>query len=177
MRALLLDSTWRPITFIKEVRAAVMVMAGKAEVVTDWEDRHLSSQRMTMKSPAVIRLHSYVHRHRGVPRFRRSVLYSRDGWQCQYCGEKLSASSLTIDHVVPRAMGGKTSWNNCVASCRPCNRKKGCMPLREAGMTLKKQPTPPNPSHFWDWRNRLSSDSWHPTWSQFIGAKNAQGAC
>lgn len=172
MKALLLDSTWKPITFIKEKRAIVMVMMGKAEVVTGWEGKYLRSASQDHNSPAVIRLPRYVHRYFGTPRFRRSVLYSRDGWQCQYCGVKMQAGNLTIDHVVPRARGGKTSWNNCVTACRSCNRLKGCLSPKEAGMQLKKQPGPPSHSHFWDVRNKLDDESWHPTWADFIGAKN-----
>lgn len=172
MKALILDSAWRPVSFVKESRAAVMVITGKAEVVTDWEDRQLCSPRMTINSPAVIRLPSYVHRQYGTPRFRRLALYSRDGWQCQYCGSRLPPSSLTIDHVVPRARGGKTSWSNCVAACRGCNRKKGCLLPREAGMSLRKQPSVPSGLHFWDFRNKSECDTWHPTWSQFLEGKN-----
>ena len=172
LKALLLDSSWRPISFIKETRAIVMVMMGKAEVVSDWEHKY-STVDKNFSVPAIVRLPKYVHRYNGPPRFRRTVLYSRDGWSCQYCGVKLGWNGLTIDHVHPRSLGGQTSWNNCVTACKACNRNKGCKTLHESGMKLRKQPQPPNPNHFWDARNKIEQGNWHPMWSDFLGTRHA----
>ena len=49
-------------------------------------------------------------------------MFARDGWTCQYCGAR---SNLTVDHVIPRCKGGASTWDNIVASCAPCNRRKG----------------------------------------------------
>ena len=80
-------------------------------------ERHLSR-------PMVIRLVSYVRIPRDTHRRKitRRAVFARDDWTCQYCG---SRSNLTVDHVVPRSKGGASSWDNIVASCAPCNRRKG----------------------------------------------------
>lgn len=172
MPVLLLDSTWRPISFIKETRAVVMAMMGKVEVITAWEGKKVKTITNEFDVPAVVRLPKYKHGHYGPPRFRRSVLYSRDNWSCQYCGVVCGWSSLTIDHVVPKSKGGPTSWTNCVTACKNCNRNKGCKTLHESGMKLRKQPAAPGPNHFWDARANIESETWHPTWTDFLGENN-----
>lgn len=172
MKALLLDSSWRPISFIKETRAIVMVLMGKAELISEWNET-VKTVDKSYSVPAVVRLPKYTHKLLGTPRFRRTILYSRDGWSCQYCGIILGKHGLTIDHVLPKSLGGKTSWQNCVTSCKSCNREKGCMTLNESGMRLRKNPAPPTQRHFWDARNILEKDKWHPMWSEILGEKNA----
>jgi 5-methylcytosine-specific restriction endonuclease McrA len=44
---------------------------------------------------------------------------------------------LTIDHIIPKSRGGKTSFENCVSSCKPCNNKKGSQTPKEANIYLK----------------------------------------
>ena len=75
--------------------------------------------------------------------FSRRNLYRRDGNRCQYCGKRLPTSELSIDHVVPRARGGRTTWENCVLACIPCNVRKGSRELREVGMNLLRPATRP----------------------------------
>jgi 5-methylcytosine-specific restriction endonuclease McrA len=95
----------------------------------------------------VIRLVSYVR----VPRdthgrkITRRAVFARDGWTCQYCG---SRSNLTVDHVIPRSKGGTSTWDNIVASCAPCNRRKGDSLPAQANMHLRRQPSPPQPHIF-----------------------------
>jgi len=88
-----------------------------------------------------VRIPRDTHRRR----ITRRAVFARDDWTCQYCG---SRSNLTVDHVVPRSKGGASSWDNIVASCAPCNRRKGNALPRQAGMRLFKQPKAPNPSVF-----------------------------
>ena len=86
-----------------------------------------------MPRPVVIRLVSYVKVPRDTHRRKitRRAVFARDGWACQYCG---SRSNLTVDHVIPRSKGGSSSWENIVASCAPCNRRKGDSLPEQAGM-------------------------------------------
>ena len=87
----------------------------------------------------MVRLSRYVH----VP-YRRSthavrrVVLARDAYLCQYCGR--GSRALTVDHVMPRSRGGDTSWENVVAACVPCNRRKGARLPQEAGMRLMHRP-------------------------------------
>ena len=76
-------------------------------------------------------------------RINRYNIFKRDRLQCQYCGDILPKSELTIDHVIPKALGGKTVWENVVCACSRCNRKKGCKTLQEANMKLINKPIKP----------------------------------
>ena len=55
---------------------------------------------------------------------------------------------LTVDHVLPRARGGPSSWDNAVTACAPCNLRKGDKLPHEIGMRLRTKPRPPSPSLF-----------------------------
>jgi len=97
--------------------------------------------------PVVIRLMSYVKVPRDAHRRKitRRAVFARDGWACQYCG---SRSNLTVDHVIPRSKGGNSSWENIVASCAPCNRRKGDRLPRQAGMHPRRAPRTPRAEIF-----------------------------
>ena len=143
---LVLNATYEPINVCTVRRAVVLLLKSKADVI-EHADRELHSERMTMTRPAVIRLRSYVRVPRDVHRRKitRRAVFARDGWRCQYCG---SRSSLTVDHVVPRSKGGSSTWDNIVASCAPCNRRKGDSLPRQVGMHLVRQPRTPGPQVF-----------------------------
>lgn len=169
MKALMLDSTWRPVNFVKLHRAIVMLLVGKVDLITSWENESVVSQNLKVEAPAIIRLKNYVGGRFGRPRFRRKILFTRDSWTCQYCGLRLGWKNITVDHVVPRSAGGKTTWENCVSSCLKCNERKGCKSLRESGMRLLNQPKEPQPQHFWCLHDYSDVDcKWHPEWSLFL---------
>lgn len=166
MKTLLLDATWRPVKFVRENRAIVLLCKDKVDLIAAWGDEKFSSPSQQFSSPAIVRLKKHVSKQPIVsPRFKRNVLYNRDNWTCQYCGTKLTFSNITIDHVVPRCMKGPTSWANCVAACKPCNRKKGGKSLRDSGLFLRTVPKDPRPQHYWNFQ---SDARWHPEWSNFI---------
>jgi 5-methylcytosine-specific restriction endonuclease McrA len=143
---LVLNATFEPINVCTVRRAVVLLLKEKAEVIErgDWQ---LHSATRTMSRPLVIRLVTYVHIPRDTHRRKitRRAVFARDNWTCQYCGAR---SNLTVDHVVPRSKGGSSNWENIVASCAPCNRRKGNALPRQAGMRLFKQPKTPNPNVF-----------------------------
>ena len=120
---LVLNATYEPINVCTVRRAVVLLLKEKAEMIerAEWE---LHSANATMARPMVIRLVSYVRIPRDTHRRKitRRAVFARDDWTCQYCGAR---SNLTVDHVVPRSKGGPSSWENIVASCAPCNRRKG----------------------------------------------------
>ncbi len=143
---LVLNATYEPINVCTVRRAVVLMLKEKAEVIehADWE---LRSATCAIARPVVIRLVNYVRIPRDTHRRKitRRAVFARDDWTCQYCGAR---SNLTVDHVVPRSKGGASSWENIVASCAPCNRRKGSALPRQAGMQLLKQPCTPNPHVF-----------------------------
>jgi 5-methylcytosine-specific restriction endonuclease McrA len=143
---LVLNATYEPINVCTVRRAVVLLLKEKAEMIerAEWK---LHSANATMARPMVIRLVSYVRIPRDTHRRKitRRAVFARDGWTCQYCG---SRSNLTVDHVVPRSKGGPSSWENIVASCAPCNRRKGNASPRQAGMILRTKPAAPSPHVF-----------------------------
>lgn len=161
---LVLNATFEPINVCTVRRAVVLLLKEKAEVVEhgDWE---LHSASCTIARPVVIRLVSYVHIPRDPHRRRitRRAVFARDDWTCQYCGAR---SNLTVDHVVPRSKGGGSSWDNIVASCAPCNRRKGNSLPRQVGMRLLRQPRTPNPQVF----IQVASPTIPAAWQQYLAA-------
>lgn len=93
-------------------------------IVLETYDAVLRSPSITYKPPSVVALKDYVTRPDRVP-FTRMNLFLRDDFKCQYCGCKHPPEDLTFDHVIPRAEGGLTTWDNIVAACVPCNSRKG----------------------------------------------------
>lgn len=73
---------------------------------------------------------------------RRGVL-ARDGHCCQYCGGRFPSYQLSLDHVIPRSLGGPTTWENVVCACLKCNTKKGGRTPKEARMKLVQRPLKP----------------------------------
>ena len=143
-RVLVLNATYEPINVCTLRRAAVLLLKEKAELL-ERRKGALHSERMTMERPDVIRLVSYVRIPREAHRrkiTRRAVL-ARDSWTCQYCGSR--KSGLTVDHVIPRSRGGKSVWENIVAACATCNRRKGNRLPREIQMHPRKSPRAPGP--------------------------------
>ena len=96
-----------------------------------------------IRIPRVVVLMAYEYLPRGRVRFSRLNIYARDHDTCQYCGRQLPRSDLNLDHVVPRAQGGKTTWENVVCSCIACNLRKGGRTPDQAGLRLLKKPVRP----------------------------------
>jgi 5-methylcytosine-specific restriction endonuclease McrA len=96
-----------------------------------------------IRVPRVVLLLGYDRIPRRSVRFSRFNVYVRDRYSCQYCGRRLSRSELNLDHVVPRSLGGSSTWDNVVCSCHRCNRIKGGRTPEEAGMHLRRRPFKP----------------------------------
>jgi 5-methylcytosine-specific restriction endonuclease McrA len=161
-RVLVLNASYEPLNVCSLRRAHVLVWKGKAEILES-HGRPLRSSSSNFQRPHVIRLVTYVRVPRGVTRrISRRVLFARDGWQCAYCGT--NSNRLTLDHVVPRSRGGASVWENVVASCAPCNHRKGDRLLEETGMTLRTTPRPPTPVLF----IRLTADSIPDVWHRYL---------
>jgi 5-methylcytosine-specific restriction endonuclease McrA len=146
-RVLVLNASFEPINVCTVRRAAVLVLKEKA-VLLERAERPLHSERLTLERPAVIRLISFVRIPRDAHgrKITRKAVLARDAYTCQYCGRQ--ASGLTVDHVIPRSRGGESVWENIVASCAPCNRRKGNRLPREVEMHPAKRPKPPGPTVF-----------------------------
>ena len=105
----------------------------------DW----IRAVNFEIQVPRVIRLLSYERLpKRSLPLNRQTIL-ARDGHRCQYCGRRHPASQLSVDHVRPRSLGGRTTWDNVVCACLACNVKKGGRTPKEAHMRLVRKPVRP----------------------------------
>jgi 5-methylcytosine-specific restriction endonuclease McrA len=127
----------------------------------DW----VSTVNFYVAVPRIIRLLFYDRLPRGQVKFNRRNIYARDGNKCQYCGKVFHTSELSIDHVVPRSLGGMSVWENVVCACTKCNVKKGGRTPHEANMKLITKPVKPNRNpalHIHLSHNRYQS------WKQFI---------
>jgi 5-methylcytosine-specific restriction endonuclease McrA len=97
---------------------------GRVHVLETYPNWIVHSERLALNVPSVCVTRDYFHYKQAV-KFSRYNLYMRDLFKCQYCDDVFDYEDLTIDHVTPRSLGGKTNWENCVTSCKTCNHAKG----------------------------------------------------
>lgn len=147
METLILTQSYLPHRIVGWQKAVTMSFIGKVEVVETYAEVIRSPSR-AMPMPAVVRLTRAIRHRQPKVRFSRTHVLVRDRYTCQYCGAQLPARELTFDHVVPRSQGGRTSWENIVAACRPCNSAKRDRTPEQAGMTLRCKPVRPAPVPF-----------------------------
>jgi 5-methylcytosine-specific restriction endonuclease McrA len=135
---LVLNATYEPVSICAARRAITLLIKGAAFLEETYEQRVWRD----MQLPSVIRL----RRYRRVPKVRHDVtrrsIFARDQNTCQYCLTPLSATRLTLDHVIPRSKGGTDTWENLVSCCRECNHRKADRTPDEAGMKLARRPLP-----------------------------------
>ncbi|MCP3101608.1 HNH endonuclease [Myxococcus sp. K15C18031901] len=154
---LVLNRYYQPVHVTSVKRAFSLLYQGVAKAIDaqyrlyefdDWAALSatqdcITTINRTIRVPRVLVLSAYDHLPRGRVRFSRLNIYARDADTCQYCGKTLPRSDLNLDHVMPRTQGGKTTWENVVCSCVPCNLMKGGRTPEQAGMTLLKKPVRP----------------------------------
>ena len=137
-RVLLLNQTYEPLGTVSVARAVIMAFKNTVYVEELDGDRVLHSARESFPVPSVIRRRTYINvrRRREASGMKRLRIYMRDKFRCQYCGEKKSASELTLDHILPRSRGGDNSPVNIVTACVACNNRKSDRTPAEARMPL-----------------------------------------
>ncbi|HET9960413.1 MAG TPA: HNH endonuclease [Polyangiaceae bacterium] len=141
-RTLLLSPWYVPIQILQWQDAVKMRYEGTAEVIAEYE-QEICSPSVKWHIPAVMRLRRMPRaKQRGI-KFSRVNVYQRDNFCCQYCGKRFPVGMLSYDHVVPRAAGGRTCWENIVTACRACNTRKGHQSCDAAGMWPMKDPWKP----------------------------------
>jgi 5-methylcytosine-specific restriction endonuclease McrA len=158
---LVLNRHWAPVHITSAYRALVLLHGDHARVVsedyathdfTSWRElsqflethRKISTPNYQLAVPEVIMLTRYGKFPPRQVKFSRRNIFQRDGYRCQYCGCVPAKDSLTIDHVVPRSKGGKTTWDNIVLACLKCNMRKGDKTPAEVGLKLLSQPVRPH---------------------------------
>jgi 5-methylcytosine-specific restriction endonuclease McrA len=157
---LVLNRAWVPIRTTPVRQALCLLFKGSALVVEPetyrtysfqtWADLRaaeheprIATVRLAIRVPEVIVLTRYDRTPDREVVFSRRNIFKRDGYTCQYCGARPGTKELTIDHVLPRARGGKSEWTNCVLACVECNARKANRTPREARMNLRRVPVKP----------------------------------
>lgn len=166
--ALVLNADYRPLSYYplslwtwqEAVKAAWL---DRVAIVAEY-DEVVRSPSTEIRIPSVVVLKDFVQPQKRVA-FTRFNLFLRDEFRCQYCGSK---GDLTFDHVVPRAAGGITSWENVVAACSRCNLKKGSKPLHKTGMSLRKPPRQPSSGELRNVGRKFPPGYLHESWMDFL---------
>lgn len=166
--ALVLNADFRPLSYFplsvwpwqEAVKAAFLDRVN----IVQFYDRTVSSPSRTIRLPSVIALKEYI-RPATFPAFTRFNVFLRDRFLCQYCG---APEDLTFDHVIPRRAGGRTTWENVVAACAPCNiRKGGRMPDR-AKMHPKREPFRPTVHQLNETGRSFPPNYLHESWRDYL---------
>lgn len=169
LKALVLNLDYTPISVCTVQRAFLLVYLNKAELIKSNTNYAFHTVNRVFSMPTVIKINKYVNMpYKGVVLSRENV-FKRDGFTCQYCGTN---KELTLDHLIPKAKGGDTSWNNLVTACKKCNSKKGDYALEEVGMQLNFRPFRPSYIMYLKDLSGNNYDEWKP----FLSKKNSRVA-
>ena len=166
--ALVLNADFRPLSYYplslwpwQEVVKSVFLE--RVDVVAEY-DEFVHSPSITMRLPSVIALREFVKQDRQ-PAFTRFNVFLRDGFKCVYCG---SHEDLTVDHLIPRSKGGRTSWDNIVAACSPCNLRKGGRTPKQANMHLFETPIRPTSWQLQEHGRGFPPHYLHQSWRDWL---------
>ncbi len=166
--ALVLNADYTPLSYYPLSlwgwqTAVKAVFLDRVTIVEEY-DREIRSARTAMRLPSVIALKQYVRPARH-PAFTRFNLFLRDRFVCQYCGAR---DDLTFDHVIPRAYGGRTTWENVTTACAPCNLRKGGRTPAEAHMGLRIPPHQPTTFELQEHGRAFPPNYLHGTWRDYL---------
>ena len=160
MQVLVLNQNYEALTVTDPYKAFVLVYLGKAELVETYTDKYLSSVNSQFPLPSIVRLRSYILvPYKKIMLSRKNVL-KRDNNRCQYCNKH--SNELTIDHVIPKSLGGQDTWENLVAACIKCNNKKSNKTPEQANMPLISKPFKPNHVLFLRQYVNYVDEKWKP---------------
>ncbi|WP_192085716.1 HNH endonuclease [Algoriphagus sp. Y33] len=167
-RVLVLNMDHSPVAVVSPQKAIVLLLMEKANCLSVYDLLQIRTVSRSFEYPAVICLNHYKNiPYRGVL-LNRINLFRRDHGECQYCGSK---RQLTIDHVVPRSKGGKSSWTNLTTACHRCNVLKGDKSPEQVGLTIKTKPFKPSLAYFLSEYAEKQAEEWLP----FLNSKMLQG--
>jgi len=166
--ALVLNADYRPLSYLPlslwswqdAVKAAYL---DRVSIVAEY-DEVVRSPSVEIRIPSVVVLKDYVKPAKSTA-FTRFNLFLRDEFTCQYCG---STGDMTFDHVVPRARGGKTVWENVVAACGPCNLAKGSKMLAQTRLRLRRAPRRPEAEELRNTGRKFPPNHLHDSWMDFL---------
>ena len=178
---LVLNRNWQPVGVATVAKSLVKVWNDTARIVdpadyrqytwSDWAELRPSEDESFIRTgrlcrlrvPEVVTLTKYDRLPANAVTFSRRNVFKRDRFTCQYCGRQPGSEELTIDHVVPRAQGGTSSWDNCVLACVECNTRKADRTPKQGDLQLRKEPHRPL------WRPLYAAHGARiDSWSKFV---------
>jgi 5-methylcytosine-specific restriction endonuclease McrA len=180
-KVLVLNKSYLAIQVVPLKHALSLFVRGRADAVLgdytiytfeDWLDLpddpnadYIHTPMIKVRVPRVLRLTELDGVPKYAVKFSRKNIYLRDRNRCQYCGTVGETKDLNLDHILPSSRGGRTSWENVVCSCVPCNQVKENRTPKEAGMKLRRQPHKP------DWRTlnrKIFQEGFQEEWKNFL---------
>ena len=169
--ALVLNADFRPLSYYplslcSWQDAIKAVFLERVSVIENYE-HEVHSPNLTFKLPSVIALKDYVTPQRR-PAFTRFNVLLRDNFTCQYCTNRYPANELTFDHLVPKCLNGKTTWENVVSACTSCNLKKGRKLIHNTDMKLFKKPLRPSSIQLQNNGRNFPPNFLHETWRDYL---------
>jgi 5-methylcytosine-specific restriction endonuclease McrA len=157
---LVLNANFEPINVCSMRRAIGLILTEKAAMVVNGRG-HIHTINQLLPRPSVIRLEHMIHRPRPRVKLTRREVFRRDNYTCQYCGRR--DAPLTVDHILPKHLGGQHIWTNVVAACPGCNHRKGGRRLEEVHMSLLHIPKEPPASAVYLYGSHLDEyGDWEP---------------
>lgn len=172
-KILVLNKDYQVLDFISEEKALLFLYKEKVEIIDYWHDTdYYTVFNQKIKQPSILRFNYMIKRHGFKSlNFSKRFLARRDKYSCQYCAKKLGPNQITIDHIHPQKLGGKTTYTNCVIACFECNNKKDCKTLAQANMKLLSVPT--LPSYIPITMLLEKPCEWNQSWDDFFKEEDA----
>jgi 5-methylcytosine-specific restriction endonuclease McrA len=183
---LVLNRSYLPVHVTSARRAFTLLYQGIARVVNEqyqtfdfeaWSQLAVARDAEAIGTPGgririprVIVLVAFDRLPKRHVRFSRINLMARDNFQCQYCGRRPQRAELNLDHVVPRSLGGRSTWENVVTSCVDCNRRKGGRTPKQAHVKLMRKPERPRWTPL---ANLMWSSVRYQEWRPFLSVVDA----
>lgn len=169
--ALVLNADYRPLSYFplslwSWQDAVKAVFLGRVNILSEYE-RCVRSPSFEMRLPSVIALKEYIAQSR-YPAFTRFNVFLRDGFNCQYCSKNAPTQELTFDHLIPRSVGGRTTWSNVVTACGICNISKGSRLPEQCGMFPRRQPWRPTSFELQENGRAFPPNYLHESWRDYL---------
>jgi hypothetical protein len=163
-KTLVLNASYEPLSVVGWKRGFILCNCSiddkpSARVEKNYDERIEVGDDRVFYKPAVIILRRQISVRPKRVKLTHPAIFKRDSYTCQYCEKKCSPDLVSIDHIIPKSLGGRNIWRNLVAACKPCNNKKSNQTLDECGMELIRLPFTPV------WPNNLSTPE---EWEEYM---------
>lgn len=156
-----------PLSTISWEESIKYMFLDKVTVLEWYHDWVVRSVNWSTPVPAVVMLKEYMKKKHTI-RFTKQNVFLRDNFRCGYCGIEVTKKTATIDHILPKSLGGKTSFENTITCCEDCNSKKG----NNSKIRPKKVPTKPTYYQLVEARKNYPFDLHHPSWKTYLDIKS-----